>query len=313
MRWQDRKRSSNVEDRRGESVPGGGGRGMGVAGGLGIGRLLFSLFSRGNAKTKIFLVIGVIVAMFAFGINPLSMLGFGGSSSNNAAQVEQAQPAPDDQHKAFISSVLGANERAWKDLFPKAYNKRFKPAKLIIYTQRTRLGDGNLADAGMGPFYYPADNTIYLDPTFFTEMEQQFNAPGDFARAYVIAHEFGHHLQHLLGRTTQLHSMQGKVSKKEYNRASVRLELHADFLAGIFAHHDDKNFNSLERGDIQEAMTAAKAIGDDRLQKQAGGRVRPDHFTHGTSEQRSRWFMAGYTSGNPLDGEQIFSMDYNKL
>lgn len=288
---------------------------MGIAGGLGIGKVLFSLFSRGSAKTKMFLVVGVIIAMVVFKFNPLSLLGMSSPTNNaSSAQTEQrTQSAPNDEHRAFIERILGANEDVWQTQFPKAFKERYKHAGLVIYSNKVRLSDGNIADAKMGPFYYPSDNKIYVDPSFFTELEKKYKAGGDFARAYVIAHEFGHHLQHLLGLTTKLHNMHGKVSPEEYNRASVRLELHADFLAGIFAHHDDKNFNSLERGDIQEAMRAAKAIGDDRLQQQAGGRIRPEHFTHGTSEQRSRWFMAGYSSGKPRDGDQIYSMDYRNL
>ena len=178
MRWQDRRKSSNVEDRRGESVPQGRSRGMGVAGGLGIGKVLFSLFSRGSAKTKMFLVIGVIIAMFVFKFNPLSLLGMGPVTNNqnaSSANTEQrGRTAPNDEHQAFIKAVLGANEDVWKKEFTKACGVRYKPARCIIYSQRTRLGDGNMADAGMGPFYYPADSTIYLDPTFFTEMETRF-------------------------------------------------------------------------------------------------------------------------------------------
>jgi len=287
MRWKGRRQSSNVEDRRGESISTGrsSGRTMGIAG----------------------------VGFFFF---KDQLLGTAGQQANlSGAQVENSGTlGKDDEYKAFISTILGANEDIWKQLYPKAYdNRRYEPAKLVIYNVGTKMDDGSVADARMGPFYLPTEKRIYLDPTFFNEMEQKFGVKGEFARAYVISHEFGHHLQNLLGLTTRLHSQHGKISKVEYNRQSVRLELHADFLAGIYAHYDDKNFNSLDQADIQHAIKCARAIGDDRLQQQAGGRVRPDHFTHGTSAQRAKWFMAGYQSGNPRDGDQIYSVSYENL
>jgi len=315
MRWKNRRQSRNIEDRRGEAIPRGGSR-MGLAGGLGIGRLLFSLFTRGSAKIKIMMVVGVIIAMVVFNFNPLSLLGMGPARLNSGRSNTEQQgraPGKNDEDKKFISAILGANEDVWAKEFPKAFNKRFRKTTAVIYTRATKMSDGNIADANMGPFYYPADEKIYIDPSFFREMETQLGARGDFAKAYVIAHEYGHHIQHLLGLTERLHRQQGRISKTAYNHQSVRLELHADFLAGFFAQIDDKNFNSLERGDIQEAIDCARRIGDDRLQKQATGRVSPDNFTHGTSEQRSRWFMRGYQCRTPREGDEIFTIPYDQL
>lgn len=316
MRWKGRRKSKNVEDRRGESVPRGSNRGLGVAGGLGIGKLLFSLFARGSGKTKLLLILGLVVAMFVFKFNPLSLISGGpatmGSNSGQSEQTTPRKPAPNDEYAAFLKTILGMNEEHWAKLLPK-YGIRYEPAAMVIYDTATRMDDGSVADARMGPFYLPAEKRIYLDPTFFEEMETKFGIKGEFARAYVVSHEFGHHIQNLMGRTTALHSKHGKISKIEYNRESVRLELHADFLAGVYAHHDDKNFDSLDRADIQSAMACAKAIGDDILQKRAGREVNTDHFTHGSSEQRARWFMKGYTTGDLKVGEQIYTMDYERL
>jgi len=320
MRWKNRKGSKHVEDRRGEAVPSGGSsRGLGIAGGLGIGKILFSLFRRGSVKTKMMLIVGAIIAMFVFKVNPLTLMGMGGGGNSlfgsNSGQTEQAgtPPPADDEYGDFLSVVTGINERFWAENLEKTTGIRFKPAKVRIYSVGTKMDDGNIADARMGPFYLPAEERIYIDPTFFETMRDEFNVEGEFARAYVMSHEYGHHIQKLMGLTTKLHQMHGKVSKTEYNRGSVRLELHADFLAGVCAHHDDKNFDSLDRADIHSAMKCAKAIGDDILQKRAGQSVNSDHFTHGTSEQRARWFMKGYQNGNVREGELIYTMDYDDL
>lgn len=316
MRWKGRRQSQNVEDRRGQPTPTNSRRGMGIAGGLGIGKIFFSLFARSSGKTKIILIIGAIIAMFAFNINPLALTGGNPSRieshSGRTQQTSQRRAAPNDEYSAFLKSVLGSNEDLWSKLLPK-YKIRYRPAKMVIYSVGTQMDNGRIADARMGPFYLPAENRIYLDPTFFEEMESKFKIKGEFARAYVVSHEFGHHIQNLMGRTTALHSKHGKISKIAYNRESVRLELHADFLAGVYAHHDDKHFDSLDRADIISAMQCAKAIGDDMLQKRAGQRVNSDHFTHGTSEQRARWFIEGYNTGDLRVGEQIYTMDYNRL
>ncbi len=288
---------------------------MGIAGGLGIGRVLFSLFRRGSGKTKIMLIAGLVVAMVAFNFNPLSLFGMGNITRGSSAQTQQSTqsiPAPDDEYAAFLKSVIGMNEDFWAKELPR-HNIRYRPAQVRIYSVGTKMDNGSVADASMGPFYLPAEERIYIDPSFFLQMRDEFQVDGEFARAYVMAHEYGHHIQHILGRTTALHSKHGKIDKIEYNRESVRLELHADFLAGVFAHHDDKTFDSVDRADIQSAMKCAKAIGDDILQKRAGQRINSDHFTHGTSEQRARWFMKGFQNGLLAEGEQIFTMDYNRL
>jgi len=319
MRWKNRKGSKHVEDRRGEAIPSGGtSKGLGLAGGLGIGKILFSLFRRGSGKTKMIMIVGVLIAMFVFKLNPLSLVGMGGgggilgSNSGISTQAGTAPPA-DDEYGNFLSVVTGINQRFWEGHLQKSTGIRFQPAKVVIYSVGTTMADGSVADARMGPFYMPTEETIYIDPTFFEQMRDDFNVKGEFARAYVMSHEYGHHIQKLMGRTTRLHQMYDKVSKIEYNRESVRLELHADFLAGVCAHHDDKNFDSLDRADILSAMSCAKAIGDDILQKRAGQRVNSDHFTHGTSEQRARWFMRGYQNGNVQEGELIYTLDYDDL
>ncbi len=320
MRWKNRRESRNVEDRRGEAIPGGySRRGMGIAGGLGVGRIIFSVFRRASGKMKMVMIGAVIAAMVFFGFDPLSALGMGGGAGGggifgSSGKTEQVGTAPDadDEYGPFLRSVIGMNEDFWAKELPK-YDIRYRPAQVRIYSIGTKMDDGSVADARMGPFYLPAENRIYIDPTFFEQMRDEFNIKGEFARAYVMSHEYGHHIQHILGRTTALHSKHGKISKTEYNQESVRLELHADFLAGILAHHDDKNFDSLDRADILSAMACAKAIGDDMLQKRAGQRINSDHFTHGTAEQRARWFMRGYTNGKLEEGEQIYTMDYNRL
>lgn len=306
MRWKNRRQSSNVEDRRGTTTRSGGSP---VAGGA-LGSILFSLFRRGSGKTKLILVVGVIIACFVFKMNPLSLLGFS-SGGGDRQTVQSGGPPPDPRVKEYFAKLKGTNEDIWQKILPE-YNLQYRPSKMVIYTTRTHTA-GGIADARMGPFYMPADETIYIDPSFFDELKTKFKAKGDFAEAYVIAHEVGHHIQKILELTDRVHSQQGRVSKTEYNKLSVRLELHADFLSGIFAHHAQEKFNFLETGDIQEAMECAEAIGDDRLQNQAQGHVQPDLFTHGTSAQRKRWFMRGYRSGDLNDGNAIFSIRYEDL
>lgn len=274
-----------------------------------MGGLLLSFFTRGSGKTKLLLIGAAVVGMFVFKISPLSMLSFvsGGPGPQRVAPVA---PGPNDEMLAFLETIKADNEDVWAQLF-RQFGKEYRPAKMVIYSDKTVM-PGGVADARMGPFYMPSNETVYIDPTFFRELKERFGAPGDFAQAYVIAHEIGHHVQKLLGYTDKVHGQHGRVSKKEYNRLSVRLELQADFLAGVFAHHADEQFNFLEEGDIQEAMGCAHAIGDDTLQRESGGRVMPDSFTHGTSEQRSRWFMKGYQGGDLREGD-TFSMPYERL
>ncbi len=300
MKWKNRRRSTNVDDRRGQRVLGG-------SRGAGLGGIVMTLLIRGSMRTRMLVIGAVLAAMLFFNVSPQSLLSTGGSTQ---PRVTQVAPAPDDEMGAFLATMKADNEDVWARIF-QDYGRRFHPSKMIIYNEKTPM-PGGLADSRMGPFYLPANQTVYIDPHFFNELKQRFGAPGDFAQAYVIAHEIGHHVQHELGFTDRVHSQRGKVSKTEYNQLSVRLELQADFLAGVFAHHADQAFQFLETGDIEEAMNCAQAIGDDTLQKGAGRKVVPDSFTHGTSEQRARWFMKGYRTGKLEDGD-TFAVPYNQL
>lgn len=310
MRWQDREQSSNVEDRRGQRIS--GGQSAGILGGLGLGRLLLNLFIRGSLKTKMLMLVSLVIGFVFFKGQLLQILGFSGGLNANQVRTEQVSSPPNDEMKAFLSVMMRDNEEVWQKLL-QSKNIRYRPASMVIYTERT-MTKGGIANANTGPFYLPIEERIYIDPSFFTEMKEKFGATGDFAEVYVIAHEYGHHIQNILGRTSALHNKHGKIPQNEYNRESVRLELHADFLAGVFAHHASSTFkNYLEDGDIEEAIRCAKAIGDDRLQQQSSGHVQPDSFTHGTSEQRARWFDLGYRSGDFSHGEKIYTMPYSSL
>jgi predicted metalloprotease len=304
MRWEGRRESENVHDRRGTTVRGG----RGVGGGA-LGSLVFALFSRGKMKTKMFVIIGVILACVVFQVNPLTLLGLS-SGGGSPQMVESDGPAPDPAMKKYLGTMKADNEDVWRMVLADA-GVQYRPAKMVIYTGRT-VTAGGVADANMGPFYMPADETIYIDPTFFTELEQRFGAKGDFAQAYVVAHEVGHHIQNILGLTEKVHSQRARLSKEEYNKLSVRLELQADFFAGVFAHHGQEKFQFLEEGDIEEAMRCAQAIGDDRIQKQSQGRVQPDLFTHGTSAQRARWFNKGFRTGD-ISQADTFNIPYPQL
>ncbi|MGJ8676953.1 MAG: KPN_02809 family neutral zinc metallopeptidase [Akkermansiaceae bacterium] len=304
MRWQGRRKSSHVEDRRGTRISAGrGSRGGGAMAGV-----MMMLFRKTSGKTRIVIILAAIIGCFVFKINPMSLLGF--SSGGNQQVVTQTSAAPDDEMGEYLATMKADNEDVWKKILA-SEGIQYRPSKMIIYTDRVMTG-GGVADANMGPFYSPSDEAVYIDPTFFTEMKEKFNAQGDFAEAYVIAHEVAHHIQNILGETNKLHGKAGKVSKQEYNQLSVRLELQADFLAGVFAHHAQEEFNFLEDGDIEEAMKCAEAIGDDRLQKEFTGQVQPDLFTHGTSAQRKRWFMKGYETGD-IRQRDTFSIPYNSL
>ncbi|QRE76060.1 KPN_02809 family neutral zinc metallopeptidase [Methylobacterium aquaticum] len=287
MRWEDFRTSDNVEDRRGE---GGGGGGFGFpgggAGGLGIGTVV------------ILCIIGWVT-----GINPAILIGGAEQMSRPRAPQEQQgqQPdrrtgAPADQTGKFAAAILGNTEDVWKTVLPNQTGRQYTPTTMVLYTGGTRSGCGQ-ARAAMGPFYCPLDKKVYLDTSFFKEMEQKFHVKGDFAYAYVIAHEVGHHVQDVLGILPKVQQKQQQVGERESNALSVRVELMADCLAGVWAKNSNDRFNALEPGDIEEAMQAASAIGDDKLQKQSQGYVVPDSFTHGSSAQRMRWFQTGYRSG----------------
>jgi uncharacterized protein len=279
MRIDDERESSNVEDRRG----GGGGGGMGRAGGLGIGTVLIAL-----------------VASYFLGIDPRALLGVA-ESVQSVPQQQQGRPVdpatdPDAKLKSEMGKILKKTEDTWGALFQQM-GAQYKAPKLVLYSGVTRTACG-AGQAAMGPFYCPGDQDVYLDMDFFREMERRFRAGGDFARAYVIAHEIGHHVQNQMGITGKTDAMRDRVSKVEYNKISVRVELQADCFAGVWAHHSNKAKPFLDPNDVDEALTAANAIGDDALQRQARGAVVPDSFTHGTSQQRVRWFKTGFETGS---------------
>ncbi|MGN6619406.1 MAG: KPN_02809 family neutral zinc metallopeptidase [Ilyomonas sp.] len=277
MLWQGRRQSTNVEDRRGF----GGGGGF-IGGGIGA------------------VVIGIII--YLLGGDPNQVLNTG------PAYDQQATTAPaNDETSQFVKVVLADTEDVWSKLFGDMH-KTYTDPTLVMFTQATQSGCGFASEA-TGPFYCPADEKVYIDLSFFDEMKQRFNASGDFAEAYVIAHEVGHHVQNLLGITNKVDAQRGSLSKTQMNALSVRLELQADFLAGVWAHYDEKMKNVLEPGDIEEALNAANAIGDDRLQQQSQGYVVPDAFTHGTSEQRVRWFKKGYETGDLSQGDTFNATD----
>ncbi|WP_375456182.1 neutral zinc metallopeptidase [uncultured Methylobacterium sp.] len=289
MRWDDFRSSDNVEDRRGEG--GGGGMGFpgGGAGGLGIGAIVV-----------------IMIVSWVTGINPAILLGGAEQLTRGGGQrQEQADPqtesrrrtAPTDDSGRFAAKILGNTEDVWGQLLPNQTGKPYTPTAMVLYTGGTRSGCGS-AQAAMGPFYCPLDKKVYLDTGFFKEMSSKFGVKGDFAYAYVIAHEVGHHVQDVLGILGKVQARQQQASsKRDANALSVRIELMADCLAGVWAKNSNDRYNALEQGDIEEAMQAASAIGDDKLQKQSQGYAVPDSFTHGSSEQRQRWFMNGYRSG----------------
>lgn len=277
MRLDDEQESSNIVDARGS-----GGGGFPIGGGkLGIGGMI---------------VVGVIALLL--GQNPLQMIGMvesvGGAGVGQPQAQAPAQPARlDGEHDRFIARVLGSTERTWGELFPAQVGNAYPQPKLVLFEGGVNSGCGP-ANSGMGPFYCPADRHVYLDASFFDDLSRRFGAPGDFAAAYVIAHEVGHHIQTVLGISEQVQQARQRGSEAQGNALSVRQELQADCLAGVWAHH---NRDLLEPGDIEEGLRAAQAIGDDTLQRQAGARVNPESFTHGTSEQRMRWLQAGLQSG----------------
>ncbi|MDF2997156.1 MAG: putative protein of unknown function zinc metallopeptidase [Xanthobacteraceae bacterium] len=283
MKWEDFRRSDNVEDRRGQ---GGGFGGGGMRrGGLGIGGII---------------VVGLIA--WATGINPALLMGgaeilFGGGSPTQQTSTPTGQQgAPSDQLGKFAATVLAQTEDVWTPIFKQMGRNYDKPG-MVLFSGYTRSACGS-AQSAMGPFYCPLDQKVYLDLSFFQEMKQRFNAPGDFAAAYVIAHEVGHHVENQMGLLPKVQERQRQVSKAEANELSVRVELMADCLAGVWANHANTQWKILEAGDVEEALNAASAIGDDRLQKQSQGYVVPDSFTHGTSAQRTQWFTRGLKSGD---------------
>jgi len=283
MRWRGGRRSSNIEDRRGSRTA------PRLLGG-GIGTIVL-----------------VLVAMY-FGVDPTPLLQ--GVQSGQSASTSGTRPSAEDLKNDpladMVSVVIADTEDVWRELFARQ-GRRYEEPVLVMFTGTTRSACG-LGQAAMGPFYCPADKKAYIDLSFYDQMRTRFRAPGDFAQAYVIAHEIGHHVQNLLGISGKVHSMKQRVSEAEGNALSVRLELQADCLAGVWSHHADKARNILEEGDVEEALNAASAIGDDTLQRQSRGTVVPESFTHGTSAQRQRWFRTGLQTGEP-DSCDTFSVD----
>jgi uncharacterized protein len=281
MKWLGRRESSNTEE--GSS---GGGRGLALGGG----------------------VIGLIAAaIYLFtGIDPSALL-----NGVQQQQTEQTntQPGsdPNDPQKKFVRVVLADTEDIWGQLF-KQMGQTYEEPTLHFFDGAVQTQGCGFAESATGPFYCPGDRKVYIDVSFFNELENRFAAAGDFARAYVVAHEVGHHIQQLLGTSEKLERARGRVSETEYNKLSVALELQADFYAGVFAHYEESTKNVLEPGDIEEALNAANQIGDDRLQKQSTGRVEPDSFTHGTSAQRQHWFKKGYETGDVKQGDTFGEM-----
>ena len=286
MKWKGRTRSSNVEDRRGSGDLGIGGKGA-LGGGLGIIILIVYMFLGGDPSQI---------------INQSQLI-------NSGNEISYQETAEEKELAEFVSVVLADTEHVWKDIF-NSKNLEYQEPKLVLYSGTVQSACGT-AGSSTGPFYCPGDNKVYIDLSFYKELQTFFKAPGDFAMAYVIAHEVGHHVQNQLGVMDEIQQLRARLSKEEYNKLSVRLELQADYLAGVWAHYAEE-INILEKGDIEEALNAASAVGDDLIQKQTQGYIVPDSFTHGTSAQRMKWFMKGYEEGN-LDQWDTFSVNEKDL
>src|ERR1041384_2374694 len=275
MRWRGERQSTNIEDRRGM-----GGRGLAVGGGLG---------------TLVIMILALI-----FGFDPQTLLQQAPTDQPTQVQTSRPQNAKEEELKQFVAVVLAKSEDVWTDVF-RQNGRQYREPTLVLFTDQVRSACG-IKGAAVGPFYCPGDQKVYIDLSFYEELRRRFRSPGDFAQAYVIAHEVGHHVQKLLGISDRVDSMQRRMSEVDANRLSVRLELQADFFAGVFARYVQKQ-GLLEEGDIEEALNAASAIGDDAIQRQTSGRVVPDSFTHGTSEQRLRWFRKGFDTGDIRQGD----------
>jgi uncharacterized protein len=293
MRWQNDRRSDNVEDERGSTgMPGGP---VMIAGGLG---------------TLVILILGLV-----FGFDPRPLLQILGQANPGAQAPGPAPGGPprpvdpeEEKQVDFVKAVLGDTEDVWNEIF-KRMGKTYEEPKLKLYSGNVSTEGCGFASSAVGPFYCPGDHRVYLDLSFFEELRRRFKAPGESAEAYVIAHEIGHHVQNLLGISDQVEQMRRRASKEESNAISVRLELQADFLAGVWANHAQRSKNLFDSSDIDNILRAATAIGDDNIQKQAQGYVVPDAFTHGSSEQRMRWFRKGYETGDLNQGDTFQSRD----
>ncbi|MHC5307827.1 KPN_02809 family neutral zinc metallopeptidase [Bartonella sp. LJL80] len=290
MRWEGRRQSKNVEDRRGQRASGGSAMRTGLRG-IGLG-----LLTRGGGRGILILIV-IFVGLSFFGFNPSRFLfGDGALERNGSSQTSQQSlpPQADDKRGQFIATVLAETEDTWTTIF-KQHNAVYQPPVLVRFSGTVRSACG-LATAAVGPFYCPADRKLYLDDSFFEQLSRQFGAPGEFAQAYVIAHEVGHHIQNLTGVLNATNRQRARMSTAAANALSVKVELQADCYAGVWAHSTDQK-GLLDSGDIEAALNAAHKIGDDALQKQAQGYVVPDSFTHGSSVQRAEWFNRGYQSG----------------
>jgi len=290
MRWRGGRQSGNLEDRRSM-----GGTGMALGGGG---------------------VIVILLLGWFFGVDPNKI-------NQVVNQVQQQQGAgqgqgrpltpEEEQQKEFSATVLQFTEDVWHEQFSSKLGQRYEPPKMVLFTEQVQSGCG-VAPSAVGPFYCPADRTVYLDPTFFTDLESKLGgSAAEFSQAYVIAHEIGHHVQKLTGYSDKVDAMRQRVGKTEYNQWSVRLELQADYLAGVWAHYGQQKFNFIEPGDIEAAITSARAIGDDRLQKRSTGFTSPEKYTHGTAEQRVKWFKRGLETGDVRGMQDLFDLPYEQL
>lgn len=288
MKWEDNRRSSNIEDKRNESPSNfGSNQNSSMMMLLPVIKMLI-----GTKIGRIILIVGVLA--YFMGFNPLSLLNMANpTASTNSTQVIDSKK--DDTSAQFVSAVLAQTEDVWSKVFSK-YNSTYSEPKLVLFRNSIKSGCGN-ASSQTGPFYCPNDQKVYLDLSFFNELAKRHDAPGDFAQAYVIAHEIGHHVQNLTGIIPKVHKAKQNLSDTQANALQVKVELQADCYAGLWAYYSKKDFNSIENGDIEEALNAASAIGDDTLQKKAQGYVVPDAFTHGSSKQRMTWFKKGFDNG----------------
>lgn len=293
MQWRGRQKSTNVEDRRGQSA--GSGRRARTVGGIGLGGIIIA-----------------VVIMFMGGdpsvvLNNMPVTQAPSTTQSNTPRKTNTR---EDELKDFVSVVLKDTEDAWDKIFREQMGSSYRKPVLVLFSGQVETACG-FATSDTGPFYCPGDQKLYIDLSFYDELQTKFKAPGDFAMAYVVAHEVGHHVQFLLGKSSEVSAQRRRLSQAEYNKLSVRLELQADYYAGVWAHHAQKMKGILENGDIEEAINAANAIGDDNLQRKSRGYVIPESFTHGTSAQRMRWYKKGFQSGNMRDGDTFAVSDRN--
>jgi predicted metalloprotease len=293
MDWEQGRESENLEDRRGMSP-----KKLAIGGGIG---------------ALIILLVGAYLGVDPQQLNDLFNPGQQGGQGADQGQVEKRPPTREEERsRKFFATILAFTEEVWSEQFRKA-GKRYTPPHMVLFSDRVETGCG-AAPAAVGPFYCPADRTVYLDPTFFDELEQKLGgSKAEFSQAYVVAHEVGHHVQNLLGYSSIVDEKRRTLPKQEFNKWSVRLELQADYLAGVWAHHGQERFKFIEAGDIESAIKSANAIGDDRLQKRARGFTSPENYTHGRSDQRVKWFRRGLETGDLRMLKEIFEMPYDKL